>query len=286
MWYFTEIADWFENNRRQSDQISDRWVESSNYNEAVMIVASTTKAFETIGAGFVDILRLGDGMAEGSLKGIGTDALRFVAIFPVGKVTKLLSSAKGLARAMVVVDTGGPNCFWVASAKAFAQINHKFNGKLFASVGDLAKALGMDMGNLWKIPSLEMGLSYLKMLGAQIGPVKNVSTIRDIEKMVPFDGSVVMMAVNVMNRTKVIGGHAIYAFRNVSGQVRYMDRTTGSISQKAYKSISEIAPMYRASSLEPYKAAVVNNVFVKTIYHDLHILTMPVLGVIAKEDIQ
>jgi hypothetical protein len=245
MWYFTDIADWFEKNRKQSDQILDRWVESSNYNEAVMIVASTTKAFETLGAGFVDILRLGDGMAEGSLKGIGKDALRFVAIFPVGRVTKILSSAKGLARAMVVIDTGGPNCFWVASAKAFAQINHKFNGKLFASVGDLAKALGMDMGNLWKIPSLEMGLSYLKMLGAQIGP-----------------------------------------FRNVLGQVRYMDRTDGSVSQKTYKSISEIAPMYRASFLVPYKAAVVNNVFVKTFYHDLHILTMPVLGVIASEDIQ
>lgn len=111
-------------------------------------------------------------------------------------------------------------------------------------------------------------------------------TIRDIEKMIPFDGSLVMMAVNVMNRTRVIGGHAIYAFRNVLGQVRYMDSTVGSISQKAYKSISEIAPMYRASSLVPHKAAIVNNVFVKTIYHDLHILTMPVLGVIAKENNQ
>lgn len=283
MWYFTNIADWFDNNRKQTDVILDQWVDSSNYNEGVMILAATTKAFETIGAGFVDILRLGDGVREGTLKGIGTDSLRVVAIFPVGKVAGILKSAKGLARAKVLVDTGGPNCFWVASAKAFAQISHNYNGKLFACVDDIAKALGMDMGNLWKIPSLEIGISYLQMLGAKVGAVKLVSTIKDVEKMVPFDGSVVMIAVNVMNKTRIIGGHAIYAFRNVLGQVRYMDRTVGNISQKTYKSIKEIAPMYRASALIPYRAAVIKNVFVKSIIHDMHILTMPILGLISKE---
>lgn len=123
MWYFTDIANWWESSRTDTDKILDQWVEDSDYNTGVMIVASTTKAITTFGAGFVDILRLGDGVKKGTLKGVGADALRVVAIFPYGKAAKTIKSLKGLSRAKVIVDTGGPNCFWVASAKAFAQVS-------------------------------------------------------------------------------------------------------------------------------------------------------------------
>ena len=133
MWYFTDVADWFESKRFQTDSILDQWVEDSGYSTGTIIVASTTKAFTTFGAGFVDLLRLGDGVSQGSLKGAGEDTLRFVAIFPFGRAASMLRSAKGVTLAKVVVDTGGPNCFWVASAKAFAQVSPKYNGKLMAS---------------------------------------------------------------------------------------------------------------------------------------------------------
>lgn len=140
MWRFTEVADWFESKRAQSDKILNQWVESSNYSQMVMITAASTKALTTFGAGFVDVLRLGDGIKAGTVSGVATDALRFVAIFPVGKVASLVKSAKGVASAKLVVDTGGPNCFWVASAKALAQIGHKYRGKLFASVEGLSES--------------------------------------------------------------------------------------------------------------------------------------------------
>jgi hypothetical protein len=176
MWKFTEIADWWGGKRRESSAALDAWVESSNYNEGVMIVAASTEALMTFGAGFVDVLRLGDGVKEGTLKGVGTDAMRALAIFPVGKTANLLKSSKGVTVAKVVVDTGGPNCFWVASAKAFAQIGQKLNGKLLVSVEDIAKALGMPMTTPWKIPTLETGLSYLRAIGAKVVPVRPVSS--------------------------------------------------------------------------------------------------------------
>lgn len=288
MWYFTEIADWFEGKRKQSDATLDQWVEDSGYSDGVMIVAATTKAFTTFGAGFVDVLRLGDGTTSGTWEGAGRDALRLVAIFPFGKAASLLKSAKGLSLARVVVDTGGPNCFWVASAKAFAQISQKHRGKLLASVEDLAKALGMSMDNLWVIPNLAKGISYLQRLGAKVGTVRAVSAVRDIESMVPFDGSVVMIAVRVVKNGNVIGGHAIYAFRTAVGQIRYMDRTVGSVvrrgTQGVFSSIADIAPLYGASSLVPYEAAVIYNVFVKSIAHDLPKLVIPILGVVATEE--
>jgi hypothetical protein len=171
-----------------------------------MIMTSTTKAFTTFGAGFVDVLRLGDGVKQGTLGGVGKDVLRLVAIFPFGKTAQLYKSAKGVAIAKVVVDTGGPNCFWIASAKAFAQINHRYKGNIFASVEDLAKALNMSMEKLWKIPNLVAGIEHLQKIGAKVGKVMPVATLQDIAQMVPYNGSVVMLAVRVMKDGKVIVG--------------------------------------------------------------------------------
>lgn len=287
MWYFTEVADWFERNRAQSDEILDQWVEETNYSTGAMVVASTTKALTTFGAGFVDLLRLGDGVKEGNLKGMGTDTLRFVAIFPVGKAASMLKSAKGVSVAKIIADTGGPNCFWVASAKALRQVGQKHKGRLLVGVEDLAKVLKMPLNSLWEIPNLAAGMSYLQRLGAKTGAIKKVDSARDIIKMLPRDGSVVMIAVHVMRNGRVAAGHAIYAFRNTFGQVRYMDRTVGraikSGSQGVYKSIEELVPVYGANAIVPYEASILHNVFAKSVLHEAPILVIPLLGIMAEE---
>jgi len=283
MLIFTDIANWFENKRKQSDEILDQWVEDSNYSQGAMIVASTTKAFTTFGAGFVDLLRLGDGVKSGTLKGLGTDALRIVAIFPVGKAAKILQSIQKTNLAKIVLDIGGPNCFWVASAKAFAQIGQKYNGKLLATVDDIAKALGMNIKSLWSIPNLTIGISYLRSIGANTSVIKAIKSVSEVEKMIPLDGSVLMLAVKVMKNGREIGRHAIYGFRNPVGLIRYMDRTVGNGATKVYRNINDIAPSYAADALIPYEGALLYNVFTKTLAHDLHTLAIPVLGAIAEE---
>ncbi len=201
----------------------------------------------------------------------------------MGKAASLYQSAKGLSMARVVADTGGPNCFWIASAKAFAQVGQKFNGKLLASVEDVARALGMDMNALWRIPNLATGMSYLRHLGAQVGAVRSISSFREAERMVPFDGSVVMLSVHVMNGSKLIGGHAIYAFRTIYGQIRYMDRTVGNGLKGVVSHPDELCRLYAATSIVPVQAALIRNMFVKSVGHEAPRLVIPVLGVIASE---
>ena len=115
-----------------------------------------------------------------------------------------------------------------------------------------------------------------------------VANLRDITQMVPRDGSVVMIAVRVMKAGKTTGGHAIYAFRNTLGQVRFMDRTVGRTTtrgiQGAFSSLEEIAPTYGATALVPYEAAVLYNVYVKSVAFEFPKLVIPILGVIATED--
>lgn len=291
MWIFTEIAEWFEKQRRETDVILDQWVEDSEYNFSVMLIASTTKAFTTVGAGFVDIIRLGDGIEKGSWKGIGEDALRVVAIFPVGKAASLIRSAKGVVRAKLIVDIGGPNCFWVTSAKALSQTGYKIKGKLFASVDDVAKALGMEIGNLWKIPNLSTGMSYLKRLGAKVGPIIRVTNLTDIKKILPHDGSVVIIAVDFVLKNGKAAGHAIYAYRNAFGGVRFFDRTVGRQLgtkgiQGVFQTMDDIAPFYGAIKIIPREASVLSNVFLKSFAFESPRLTIPILGIMAKEEQQ
>ncbi len=282
MLVFTTIANWWEQQRRNSNAVLDKWVEDSSYNNGVMIAAATTKSLMTFGAGFVDVLRLGDGAGEGTLRGVGEDALRLAAIFPVGTAARMLKSAKGLQAAKVIVDTGGPNCFWVASAKAFAQVSQAVNGKLYAGVPDIASALKMNMQALWQIPSLAHGLTHLRTLGARVGQVRAIRTIKEMESMVPFDGSVLMLAVRVV-QPRGIAGHAVYAYRDMYMRIRYMDRTIGEAGVATYRSLDELRPLYGAKAIEVMEAAVLHNVFAKTIAHDATRLVMPILGVIASE---
>jgi hypothetical protein len=124
-------------------------------------------------------------------------------------------------------------------------------------------------------------------IGVKVGPVVKVANVDDIARILPRDGSVVMIAVHVMRNGSVVAGHAIYAFRNAMGQVRFMDRTVGRViasgMQGVYKSIDELAPVYGATAIVPYEASVLYNVFVKTFAHDAPRLVIPVLGMMAEE---
>jgi hypothetical protein len=104
-WIFTDIADWFDQQKRQANRALDSAVETSGYNQGVMLVAAGTHAAMEFGGAFVDILRLGDGVRAGGLGGWGKDALRMVAIFPVGKAAQMMKTMKGTKAAQVVVDS-------------------------------------------------------------------------------------------------------------------------------------------------------------------------------------
>jgi hypothetical protein len=284
MWKFTELADWWGEQQKESVAVLDQWVEDSNYNQGVMIVAAGTQAVMSFGSGFVDVLRLGDGVAKGTAKGIGQDALRFVAIFPFGKAAQMLKTAKGTALAKVIVDIDPKAgiCAWVASAKALTQIGTKAAGKLFVEVDDLAKAFGFNVSQIGGLNSLQIK-TLLEKLGARTGAIRPVVAESEVARMVPYDGSVVMVIVELEQRGK-IGWHAFYAYRTAMGQLRYMDRTVQTLAHKGYLSIDEIRIAYGATRMNPIEAMKIENMFVKTVLHEIPRLVMPVLGVIATEE--
>ncbi|MGO4339218.1 hypothetical protein AB4037_30305 [Labrys sp. KB_33_2] len=284
MWKFTELADWWSQQQKESEAILDKWVEDSNYSQGAMIVGAGTKALMTFGAGFVDVLRLGDGLAKGTAAGAGQDGLRLIAILPIGKAAQMVRSVKGAIMARLIVDIN-PNagiCAWVASAKALTQIGAKVDGKLFVTVEDLAKAAGLDIGALGGL-SMQGMEKILTQLGARCGAIRLVKVEQDVARMVGHDGSVVMVIVE-FERFGSTNYHAFYAYRTAIGQLRYMDRSVQAATTKIYQGIAEIAKVYGTPAMKPIQAMKIENMFVKTVAHELPRLVLPVLGVVASED--
>jgi hypothetical protein len=284
MWIFTDLADWFDKQKSQANRMLDSAVENSDYNQGVMIVAAGTHAAMEFGGAFVDLLRFGDGMKAGGLKGWGQDALRFVAIFPFGKAAQMMKTAKATQAAKVVVDImpRAGICAWVASAKALQQVGHSFNGKVLVTIDDLAQAAGVPRQAIGGFPDLFHITAMLRQVGAKVGASRRVASMREVEQMVPYDGSGVVVVVEGVNvKTGELIAHLVYAYREMGGvgRVRIMDRTINQAAHRPYRNLVELAEVYPVHSFVPVEAAVLHNVFVRILY-DLPRLLIPVPAVI------
>lgn len=272
MWVFTTIANWWDENHRQAETILDDFVER-NPNRFAIIVATAAHTSMVLGSGMVDVLRLGDGVAEGTPGGVASDGLRLLVF--AGPLVKLAAARSSSAAkiAQLIVDPGGPMCSWVAATKALAQTRHRTGGKLFASVEDLARAVGVPWEKVGGI-SLQQMAQNLRAIGANIGPLRFVSSMKEVSSMLRRDGGVVLVSFRVMRGGKEVSGHAMYAFYDHVGQLKIMDRTG------IHSNIADIPKLYGIDEFIPRSAMGISNVYAK--YADgVSVLAMEVAGVAA-----
>jgi len=275
MWVFTDAANWWDKQRNESESFLEEFVKD-NPNQFGVIVATAVHTSMVLGSGIVDLLRLGDGISQGTTKGFAQDGLRLLGIAgPAGKGIQLLKSQLNTNVAKLVVDNGGPICSWVASTKALAQTGHKSGKKIFAAVDDLAKAVGVSVQQIGGISINAMAVNLLK-IGAKVGQVKAVTSTREIVKILPRNGSVILVSLRGMKNNTQIGGHAVYFFRDIHGKVKIMDRTG------VYNSLDELAVMYgQVDQFIPRAATTIQNIYAKLVMpKGSFVLTIEVLGVV------
>lgn len=278
MWYFTELADKWNRQHELTEKALEEFVDN-NPNLFGVITATALHSSMVLGSGLVDLLRIGDGVfKEGGFKGWGKDALRLIGIAgPTGKGLKLLKSAKHTRLAFLIVDIGGPRCSWVAAAKAMVQTGNKVNGKLFAAVDDLAKAVGIPVPQTGAI-SLQAMTNYLKKLGAGVGPLRNITSLKEATGMLQKNGNVVLISTKAMKNGQQAGGHAFYVYKDVMGRLRLMDRSG------VYKNLAEIARKYPVDEFIPRSAATLTNIYAKyTGPEGSTVLAIEVLGLVSEE---
>jgi LysM repeat protein len=266
-----DFADWWDKQRDLSRGELDAFIEQ-NPNLFGIAVAGATNTAMDMAASTVDSLRFGSGMAEGTPGGFGKDALRLIGLLgPVGKVGQAAKAFEDARLAKATVDPGHGICGWVSSTQALAHVGFKpGTGKIFVAVEDLVSRLGKVVAT----PTFEERISILKNIGADIGPVKKVSSFDEVTKMAPKDGSVVVFSVAGERGGQTIG-HALYAFRDWTGRVRIMDRggDTG-LTGEIFDSLAQVAEKYRFTKCDPIGAAVLQNISGKILDKATGVLAM------------
>ena len=114
MWVFTDVADWYDKQRKDNATWLENVMDKSSYDflgAAVYTLAGAAWLLNAIpgaiGGGFIDTARLGDGVKEGGW-GYGQDALRLLVL--AGPA--LRAARYGLALVAAVDETRFGNCLW------------------------------------------------------------------------------------------------------------------------------------------------------------------------------
>ncbi|HET9958218.1 MAG TPA: hypothetical protein VFQ61_27175 [Polyangiaceae bacterium] len=240
---FTELADAWDRLREEDEQLLDaQWSSWTRYalqhsddphwyssirNLAVYsgvgLSYALWKASTSSATGFIDVLRLGDGIRQGGW-GYGRDALRLLVLTgPALRLARL-----GLTK-LASLDTfeANANCAWVAAAAALRMTGIKH----FATLGDLARAAEMPVAGLGEVKDLSVVAPFIQRLGGVtrfIGTPSAEAEQTIARTVAANPNSAVLFGL----RWDVGGqqvGHAMAAFR-VLGRTMMLDRD-GSIYQ-------------------------------------------------------
>lgn len=251
MWLFTKLADWWDEKKKETSEYLHEFVDEQPHWWAIAIAGSVETSMR-LGAGFVDVLRLGDGIKEGTWRGVVHDGLRLLAIAgPVAKV------GRGIAR-FVVPDAGGNVCAWVSATQALRQTGVQH----FATIDDLVIATGRTPGPA-SMPVLE---DILRASGAEVTRLPKPANMLAVKELAAANPNGVVMFGIKWSRLLPENGkivekvyeHALYAYRNILGKVKIIDRTGKSVEM-----LTELEPGVKPGYPGITQAYPTNATFIK-----------------------
>lgn len=263
MWAASELADWWDQQHRESKKELERFVDR-NPNLFGVIVATTTETAMQLGEGMVDVLRLGEGAAEGGWKGYAKDTLRAISIAgAVGKAAKLVQSARGIRLAKLIVDPGGTaisgRCAYVSATQALKQVGQR----AYVAVDELAQELGKPMEGLTS-PDMGQLRQMLVDIGAKVKVHRAIQSLEEVVNSTPRDGSVTLIGLDGLGAGGArVSGHCVYGFWDSLGRFRIMDRGGLGRTGEVFSSLEELARKYGRQAYVPRSMARIQNLFLK-----------------------
>ncbi len=227
----SEYADWWDKQKKISEDFLTEWVQENPQWWAVGI-AATVQTTMDVGAGMVDVLRLGEGAAEGGWRGYGKDVLRLLAIAgPLGRAGGMLSRlvhVRLLRLAAKPAGMTGP-CTFMAVNNAMTVTGGRARS-LFLTAQDAARALGKPLaglpkvGNKYKLAAwIDDLVPFLRTQGAKIKTFVHPTTVDEAAAIAKSENGVVVFAIRCTTTTGKKIVHSIIAVRDELGQVRFAD---------------------------------------------------------------
>ncbi len=234
----SEYADWWDKQKATSEKFLTDWVQE-NPQWWTVAVAATVQTSMDLGAGMVDVLRFGEGAAEGGFKGYGKDALRLLMLLgPLGKaggianrfLTPLIQSGR-LRFAVQVAGVDGP-CTFQAVNNAVAITRGK---NLFVTVRDMAGAVGKTLSQLAKTArgDYELGawidelVPFMQQNGMRVKEVTGLTRLEEVAALAQKETGPVIFAIRTTVRNAAGATeellHSVIATRTPTGAVRFAD---------------------------------------------------------------
>ncbi|HEV7261209.1 MAG TPA: peptidoglycan-binding domain-containing protein [Bosea sp. (in: a-proteobacteria)] len=226
---FSEYADWWDKQKRETEKILGEWVEDNPQWWAVTVATGVQTSMD-LGAGFVDVLRFGQGMAEGGLAGVGKDALRLLAILgPLGKAGGVLSRLIHLQRIRFAVQVQGVTgpCTFQAINNATAIARGK---SYFITLKEMAKAVGRPLKSIGRDQAgdailgahVKQGLDFMTSQGIRVTQLQ-AKSIQGVTQLARAEDGVVVFAIRCVTTKGEPIKHTVIAVRDVLGRVRFAD---------------------------------------------------------------
>ncbi|MGX5734139.1 peptidoglycan-binding domain-containing protein [Bosea thiooxidans] len=226
---FSEYADWWDKQKHETEKILGEWVEQ-NPQWWTVAVATGVQTSMDLGAGFVDVLRFGEGMAQGGLAGVGKDALRLLAILgPLGRAGGMLSRLIHLQRIRLAVQVQG-----VTGPCTFQAINNVTaiaRGKsYFITLKDMAKAVGRPLNTIAKDQfgdsilgaHIKQGLDFMVSQGIKVTQLQ-ARSIQGVTQLAKAQDGVTVFAIRCVTTRGEPIKHSVIAVRDALGRVRFAD---------------------------------------------------------------
>ena len=227
----SELADWWEKNRRESEKALNDFVDAHpNW----WVIAAVTQTAIDVGAGTVDVLRFGEGAAEsyetGKISPVIQDVFRGLAI--AGGAAKAAQYGRPVLGRVIglYADPGGGICAPLAIGNALRRTGQRF----LLSLDDIARAHGLP--GISSVSNLNMtqSINALRRLGLNFRKIENAASFENLASIARQGDGVVMFRI-MSNKGGV--GHRILLER-VRGGVRIVDRTG------FYNSLEELSNRY------------------------------------------
>jgi hypothetical protein len=182
-----------------------------------------------VASGFVDVLRVGQGIAKGTVGGFAQDGLRVITV--AGGLFRVFRVATA-----TLIEVGGPmSCVVSSTAKAGVLSGRWLNLNAFF---DQAASLygGRAMVSAANFMGLQLK-SYLDFLRL-FAPVTTVTvhSVDEVINVARVANGPVMFAVN-WGKTSVQGAHMMVAFRDLFGRIRFTDQLGRAVAHP-----SEVGP--------------------------------------------
>ncbi|MCZ2153179.1 MAG: hypothetical protein LC114_04640, partial [Bryobacterales bacterium] len=218
----SECADWWKKrNEEYHDELEQYVLDNPGY-FAVFVATAKATAADYAMVSIVDLARLGEGMAEGTVEGIVRDVFRLLAFLPQGKV--LQGSKTLFGRAIQVLSNlriwralEGGLCVPISIAQALQRGGYK----VAVSLKEIADALGSPLIRIFKDGTMWHTVEgALKSLGVQFSKFDGAAyrTLDALKRLASEQGKPLLV--------RIVGGgegHAILVGPTASG-VKIIDR--------------------------------------------------------------